>query len=199
MTLNHNLNPSLSNRELLPKILARVNSFVCNRILDFDSSELRKIVDIPSDSMMLFELVKQSEPSICETNPLAEAQIRGIKIKQEILSAEGGTISSEDAAKILNITRQGIDKRRKAGHLIGVSVGRRGYRYPVWQFAGDGILKGLDKVFSELIGHDPFMQIIFILNPNTRLDGDTPLNKLRSGDVASVIAAAKAYGEHGAA
>jgi hypothetical protein len=39
------------------------------------------------------------------------------------------------------MSRQAVEKRRKAGRLIGVSLGRRGFGYPAWQFAERGRLR----------------------------------------------------------
>jgi hypothetical protein len=39
----------------------------------------------------------------------------------------------------------------------------------------------------------------FLVAPNSRLNGDTPLAMIRRGDVEAVLRAARAYGEHGAA
>jgi hypothetical protein len=71
--------------------------------------------------------------------------------------------------------------------------------YPVWQFSQGGTLPGLEEVLTELRGHDPWMQVIFMLSENTRLSGLAPLHELRHGHVDEVRRAARMLGEHGAA
>jgi hypothetical protein len=90
----------------------------------------------PTDPAVLLGILERPEvlKQLVGVDPLIPARIRGIRLKQELLSMEGGVISSEQVAKLLNLTRQGVDKRRASGKLIGISVGRRGYAYPVWQF-----------------------------------------------------------------
>jgi hypothetical protein len=57
----------------------------------------------------------------------------------------------------------------------------------------------LDPVLADLGGYDPWMQVIFMLGGNDRLDGETPLARLRRGELASVRRAARTFGEQGGA
>lgn len=136
-----------------------------------------------------------------EDDPLVGARLRGLRARARLLAAEGGTLSSTEVADILGITRQAVDKRRKAGRLIGLATGRRGYAYPAWQFVPErgALLPGLEEVLHALREHDPWMQVAFFLTPDVRLQGETPLAVLRRGDVAAVRRAAEVYGEQGAA
>ncbi len=132
-------------------------------------------------------------------DPLAPARLRGLKRRGELLRAEGGMMTAAVVAKLLRLTRQAVDNRRRAGQLIALQVGRRGYLYPAWQFTDRGVLEGLAEVLSALKVHSDWSRLIFFLNRNLRTEGRTPLRVLRSGDRASVLRAAGAYLEHGAA
>lgn len=138
---------------------------------------------------------------LSEEDPLAAARLRGLRDRERLLAAEGGTLSGSEMAAALGISRQAVDKRRRRGRLLGLAFGRRGYRYPSWQLGTAGIQPGLDAVFADLDGneHDSWMRLAFMLNPNPRLDGETPLATLRRGDIDQVRQAARTYGEHGAA
>ena len=100
---------------------------------------------------------------------------------------------------MLHITRQAVDKRRKAGKLLAVDLGRRGYFYPVWQFTDSGALPGLEEILKEFKGRSSWEQLRFFLNTNPRLGGRTPLQKLKEGDIDIVQAAVRGTAEHGAA
>jgi hypothetical protein len=128
-------------------------------------------------------------------DPLAAARLRGLRLQQEIMAAEGGSISGRQLADVLGITRQAVDKRRKRGALIGLSLGRRGYAYPVWQIG----LTGLEDVLAELKELDPWTQAAYMLARNRWLDGETPLDALRAGNLEAALAAARMYGEQVAA
>jgi hypothetical protein len=132
-------------------------------------------------------------------DPLAAARLRGLRVKQELIEAEGGAWSAGEVAAHLGLTRQAVDNRRRAGRLIGLEVGRRGFRYPVWQFDATGVLAGLELVLEVMTVRAPWSQASFFLSGDPRLGGERPLDALRHGRVADVQRAARGYGEHGAA
>ena len=123
-------------------------------------------------------------------DPLASARLRGLAMRHEILQRECGTFSTEHVAAHLGLSRQAVDKRRRAGRLIGLSVGRRGYAYPAWQFGQAGVIPGLEVALTSLSVHDPWMRAAFFLSGDPRLDGATPLEELRRGNVDAVQRAA---------
>jgi hypothetical protein len=106
-------------------------------------------------------------------------------------------VSAAGAAELLNTTRQTVNNRRQKGTLVGLKVGKRGFVYPLWQFAAGGTLGGLDDVLSELEALEPWTQMAFILNRNSRLGGRRPLDLLREGNIPPVVEAAAAYGRQG--
>ncbi|MDO8692149.1 MAG: hypothetical protein Q7R39_19430 [Dehalococcoidia bacterium] len=168
---------------------------------ELDERSLGNAAGAPSDYATLLQALEDPAAltALRREDPLASARLRGLHSKERLLEAEGGVISAEDAAGLLHITRQAVDKRRRAGRLIGVNTGRHGYAYPMCQFAPQGgVLPGLGLVLGELHEHGPWMQLAFLLNQNTLLGGDTPLAELRLGHLESVVTAAHSYGEQGA-
>jgi hypothetical protein len=132
-------------------------------------------------------------------DPLAPARLRGLRARDELLSAEGGTLSAAEVSQLLGISRQAVNKRRDARKLIGVEVGRRGFRYPAWQFVAGDTITGLEEVLAALGDTPPLSAMRFFLSGSHRLEGKRPLDLLRRKSVAPVLTAASAYGEHGAA
>ena len=139
------------------------------------------------------------------SDPLAMARFRGVIAMRELLSAEGGALAASDVAQLLGISRQAVDKRRKLGQLLAVEVPKRGLLYPAWQFTDAGApLPGLLDVLKVLGSHDAWAQARFFLSGNDWLEGKRPLDVLRVGGVDQVLvdrvlAAARVFGEHGAA
>jgi hypothetical protein len=168
---------------------------------EMKDTELEAASTAPSDFSVLVRALENPEATekLQESDPLLPARLRGIEKRQELLQAEGGSISADEVAKVLSISRQAVDKRRRSGRLIGVTRGRHGYAYPIWQFDETGTITGLEAVLHELRQHDPWMQIIFMLSPNTRLQGRSPLALLKEKKIEAVLTAASVYGEHGAA
>jgi hypothetical protein len=155
----------------------------------------------PTDLAVLLRALSSGEllDDLRSVEPLAPAFIRGIEAKRKLIEEHGGTLTAEKAAEILGITRQAVDKRRRAGTLIGLTTGRYGYRYPIWQFTQSGAVVGLEDVLTALASHDEWMQAAFLISKNPRLSGRTPIEMLKAGKLEKVLDAAQVYGEHGAA
>ncbi len=137
--------------------------------------------------------------ALAPTDPLAAARFKGVQVKQELLYRDGQPLTSEEAASLLHLTRQAVDKRRSKRQLLGVSLGRRGYLYPAWQFQAGQVLPGLEQVLASLIDYDPWTQLMFLQTGDVRLDDATPLERLQAGDIDAVVRAAECYGTQGAA
>jgi len=134
--------------------------------------------------------------ALASADPLAAARLRRAQVQQSLLN---GAYSSQEVAKLLRMTRQGVDKRRRQGQLLGLSVGRRGYRYPAWQFQDGEVLRGLPDVLAAFTDLDPWTQAVFFTTGDLRLGSITPLEVLQAGQVDAVVQAAAAYGYQGAA
>ncbi len=128
----------------------------------------------------------------------AEARLRGQDAKARLLEAEGGTLTADEAAQVLGATPEDLERRRRAGQLLGLPVGQTQYAYPAWQFAGPGVLPGLLEVLAEIGVQDPWMRAAWLLGGSLHLGGESPISELRRGNLEGVIRAARSYGEHGA-
>lgn len=170
-----------------------------NRIAE--TTAVAEVLATATDYSMLLKILSTPEAlsTLTATDPLASAKLRGLVVKQQLLEAEGGCLSSTQAASLLGITRQGVDKRRRCGQLIGLPTGKNRFAYPAWQFITGETLPGLETVLQNLQVRDPWMQTAFMLNGNLRLNGMSPLEALRQGKLEEVVLAAQTYGEQGAA
>jgi DNA-directed RNA polymerase specialized sigma24 family protein len=130
---------------------------------------------------------------------MAKARLRDIELREAIIHAEGGTLTVDEVSRLLGVSRQAVDKRRRAGKLIALPFGHHRYEYPGWQFGASDVLNGIADVLAELPFDDPWSQAAFFLGENSCLDGERPLDVLRRGDVDVVRRAAWAMGEQGAA
>jgi hypothetical protein len=161
---------------------------------------IQKAVSEPSDYGVLLAAL-EAEPGlelVTRDDPLAEARLRGLRMKRELLAREGGILGAQEVADLLHVSRQAVHKRMRARRLIAVECGRHGYAYPAWQFVAGGLLPGLEETLAALddaLG--PWMRLAFFLNDNVALDGDSPLEALRRGDREPVLRAAALYGQQG--
>jgi len=188
-------------RPIHAAFLARGLNALARLAENLEESALSDAAGAQSDYAVLLSALEQPDAitTLQHDDPLARARLRGLDARARLLQAEGGPLSVDEGARFLHITRQGVDKRRRAGRLLGLRIGRRGYAYPSWQFSEAGVLPGLEEVLRDLRDHDPWIQVGFLLNGNTRLGGASPLAELRRGHLEVVRRAARAYGEQGAA
>jgi hypothetical protein len=155
----------------------------------------------PTDLAALVRALRSDEllDDLSRAEPLAPAFIRGIEARQRLIEDHGGTLTAEQVAQMIGISRQAVEKRRQAGKLVALATGRHGYRYPVWQFSDSGTLPGLEEVLGVLAPHDEWMQTVFFVTKNPRLGDRAPTELLRAGKLTPVLDAAQMYGEQGLA
>src|ERR1035438_1366235 len=159
-----------------------------------DEKTLAEAVQAPTDYSVTLPDANTEDAltSIRAHDPLAGARLRGLEAKRKLVEAEGGALSTAQIARALQISRQAVDKRRKERKLLGVEVGKKGFRYPAWQI-------GLPHL--EALGdRDSWEQIAFFLKPSALLEDRTPLDILQEGRhyIDDVLRAASVYGEQGA-
>lgn len=187
-------------RPLQAAFLSRALNALAKLTSHLDDHALGEAAGAPSDYATLVSVLEKPEvlEVLREQDPLGPARVRGLRASVDLLQAEGGTLSAEEVAVGLGITRQAVDRRRRGHRVLGLDTGRRGYAYPVWQFGSHGVLTGLPEVLAVFTIDSPWMQAAWFLSNNYRLGGARPLDRLRSGDFGEVLQAARAFGEHGA-
>lgn len=115
-------------------------------------------------------------------DPLADALARGVAEREHLAAKARGLLSAEQVGRILGgITRQAVDKRRRAGQLLGVKVAND-WRYPAVQFGSAGeVVQGLADVLQTLADISPWVILDFLLAEDDALGGLSPLEALRQG------------------
>ncbi|HXP59852.1 MAG TPA: hypothetical protein VN829_05125 [Dongiaceae bacterium] len=131
---------------------------------------------------------------------LALALARGLETRQQLAEAEGGSLSSDEAARFLGISKTAVLKRLAAGRLVAWREQRlQAARFPRWQFDERGrVLAGVPEALERLRedgGLDAWGKILFFLQTKASLEGKRPLDLLREGKVKEVCLAAQAYAE----
>ena len=139
-------------------------------------------------------------PGQSREDKLARAHRRGLSARQQLAEAEGGNGSSDDVARLLQISKTAVLKRLAAGRLLAWREERlRAARFPRWQFNAHGqVLDGLEAVLGILNQDerlDAWAKILFFLQEKPSLNGRRPLDLLREGKLKEASLAAQAYGE----
>jgi hypothetical protein len=121
-------------------------------------------------------------PATVPLDPLTDALARGVAERENLAAKAQGLLSSEEAGRILGgISRQAVDKRRRAGQLLGVKLAND-WRYPALQFGSAGeVVQGLADVLQVLADLSPWATLDFLLAEDDALGGLSPLEALRQG------------------
>jgi nucleoid DNA-binding protein len=140
------------------------------------------------------------EPAASAYEPSAQAQalLRGKDIRENDLRTSGGSYTLEHVETLLGISRQAIDKKVRDDALLVVPGPHGRRRYPVVQFTVDGISPGLQDVLRSLPSANGWFRLNFLINPDSCLGGQRPIDLLKEGRIDPVLRAAKAVGVQGA-
>lgn len=120
---------------------------------------------------------------------VAAAEEEGSRFRQEVWSSDE-MLTSDEAAKRMNMSREALNNRRKSGQALGLEAGKRGFRYPSWQFE-DALVPVIAEVLKALSPFDPWAQYLFFKQPEPLLKGNVPLNLLRKEKSAEVTRVAR--------
>src|SRR5947208_7015999 len=84
---------------------------------------------------------------------ISNALARGLSVREKMAAEEGGSMSADETARYLGITKQSVLNLYHSGKLLGWRTEKQGaVRFPVWQFSEGRRLPGLEKVLAKLAG-----------------------------------------------
>jgi hypothetical protein len=180
-------------------VLARATRALVKIISRSSSHELAEAAAAATDIELFLGVLNGSLPSISEEgDAIKRARLRGIGAKRDLIESSGGCLSVSQVAGLLGVSRQAVDKRRRNGRIIGLSVGRRANLFPSWQFEEIGTLPHLQEVLDVLDQEQgDWGKVAFFVRPKRGLGGRTPVEALRAGDLHDVLRVARNYLKHG--
>ncbi|MGV2831556.1 hypothetical protein [Myxosarcina sp. GI1(2024)] len=134
-----------------------------------------------------------------EPNPsrLLELQLgnleRYYQRRRELLA---DSITSSKVAELLGCeNRSTVRDRRLANKILGIKD-KGVYKYPLWQFdpeGDDGVIDGLTEVLAALDVSD-FTKLNWFCKPHLAMNGKTPVEMLKQGEIEAVVVEARAVG-----
>ncbi|HEU0051617.1 MAG TPA: hypothetical protein VFQ39_00525, partial [Longimicrobium sp.] len=137
--------------QLRSTFLRRAEDLIRRLSENAPESVLEKALAAPSDFGGIARLLSDTAAvgvDLSSVDPLAESIARGAAAKEELLREAGGAWSSAEVGKLLGITRQAVDKRRRNGRLLAVRNAHGDHVYPIRQFADGAVVPGLDRFLS---------------------------------------------------
>jgi hypothetical protein len=159
-------------------------SAALKRIVEEAEEEaLIRAVSAPTDAGALARAISETLPTdsaSSELDPMASLIARGAEQKLELLKQAGGGLSASDVSRLLHISRQAVDKRRREGKLLAVPRGSD-YTYPACQFEDDRTISGLPQMLAaRTVGH-PWATLAFLVTLEDEL-GCSPVQALQHQD-----------------
>ncbi|MEZ2127680.1 MULTISPECIES: DNA-binding protein [unclassified Sinorhizobium] len=142
----------------------------------------------PTDAGSLALMLSRSDmvgSAVTELDPLVPALARNVEHRRKLLEMAGGAVSADDVGRLLGITRQAVDKRRRARALLAVREASD-WRYPVCQFKDGEAVSGIGDVVRSFAEQGPWTALDFLLAPDATLGGRTPLQALHAGESEAV-------------
>lgn len=103
-------------------------------------------------------------------------------------------VNSTELARLMGVTREMVHHQRQKGALLALTHGTRQLRYPRWQ-AEPRVAEVMPRLLEALGKLKPWTKYLFITQRNPSLNAATPLDALRHGDSARVLALAAEYAE----
>jgi hypothetical protein len=149
-----------------------------------DETSLERAVAAPTDAGALARAMSDYPgigDAVEELDPLAAAIARGAEQKVEILKQAGGALPVSDVAKLLGISRQAVDKRRRESKLLAVPRGAD-YVYPACGFADGEIVPGLTEILGQFGQQRSWAVLAFLVTPDDQLGTLSPLEALQKKD-----------------
>ena len=157
----------------------------------FIAAELRSAVRelrLHMDPLQIVTLLADALKAEAASKPdraLDRAVAKGLSVREEAKTGEGGHVSADEAARALGLSKPALLGRYNKGQLVGWrELRQNAVRVPVWQFSEGGMLPGLPEVLGILRGAphmDDWGRVMFFLNPRQSLGGKRPLDALREG------------------
>ena len=184
-----------------PKIVAaakrletRLNALTADEqadLLSRISAALERPVTMDEHAALVDVLTGGQRYSAEERAALESAVLtRSFARRRELLA---GAKTASEVAALLGTSRQTPHDRLGSGTLIA-AYDNGAWRFPVWQFdpeGPDGVVPGLPAVIRAL-DVPPMAKVSWLTRPSPYLDGVTPLDVLKRGEVERVVTLARA-------
>jgi len=199
-------NRAKSNSMIADVVLIRLLRSMTDKVFNMKETELMNLLVHGNDDEVLMDTFTHTLLESDSMSAKMKTQLLGIQAKKEWLEQRGGSIGLNEAAEMLNVSRETLNKYRKELKVLTVQTGSR-WKYPVWQFEGGKVVPGLAEVLKNLneSGKDSWSMLRFLINENTYLENNFPENSsvpidvLREGHLDRVLQAAELYMTHSAA
>ena len=117
---------------------------------------------------------------------LLDALARGALARRKLAVAEGGSLSTAQAARLLGVTKGTLLRQWRQHHVIGWKDGNMA-GFLRWQFLRHKMLPGTRELLNGFRSHDHWRVMLYFLSRRHSLRGQRPLDLLRNGEVDRLL------------
>jgi hypothetical protein len=177
----------------------RITRYVSHALERMSEEELLKAVEAQSPPETFAEIVLATpEP---REHDWSELLLRGAAVKEELMEAVGGLLTSSRAAALLKISVQGVKQRVQRRTLLAVPLPGGQWGFPALQFGADGRVRaGVPAVAAAGARLDPWVLLSILADEVDDERGGMLLERLDDDAVREdALARLASYGEHAAA
>ena len=118
--------------------------------------------------------------AVADIDPEAVDLATEIEHRTDVVRQAGGTLSADEVGRLLNISRQAVDKRRRNKTLLALRQGGD-WLYPRAQFHEYEAIPGLADVIRGLADSGPWVTLEFLITEDDALCGLSPRAALLKG------------------
>lgn len=159
---------------------------------------LTGVSEVANLGKFLSEVSQEQESTDAPSDGRLRAALdRGHGLRKKLTEDEGGSVSAQQAAETMGMSKQAVLKRYHKGQLIGWKEEKQNaVRFPVWQFESGKVLNGLEEVLARLNSDDSmddYGRLLFFLSQSDFLNGKRPLDCLRKDELHKVLRSVEGY------
>jgi hypothetical protein len=176
--------PSTEHRSAIQAAFIRRTTHAIERLAaQADEATLVEAMAAPTDVGTLARIlvdVGAIDSAVAEIDADALDLAAEIQHRANIMRRAGGTLSADEVGKLLNISRQAVDKRRRSNRLLAIRQGGD-WLYPRAQFHEHETIPGLPEVIRECAESGPWVTLEFLVTEDDVLGGLSPRAALLKG------------------
>ena len=145
-------------------------------------------------NLMMEELATIPQEMVGKSPKNFSPEEAGRAVVATMQQEEGGSWTGEDLRKQWQLTAATLHKRRKEHRIIYWRDPQNDFHYPKWQFTDSGaLMPGIQDVLQIFKSEDEWRVMRYFLGERDQLEGKRPLDLLRDGQIAKVVAHARLH------
>lgn len=161
--------------------------------------EIQRAVAAPTAAATVVEVLNASpEVGLAQETATTRALARGALVKEEMIEAAGGCLTSSQVAKLLGIGVTAVNNRRARRTILSVPLSGGEFGFPARQFADGEVRPGIAEIVKAAEDLGPWVLLSILLDGAK--SGAALMDRLDDAGVRrDVLRRVRSYGTQGGA